>query len=86
MAEEHETVLLSILATLVAGVLMLLGTVAVTGTMSVELFEIYVLPLLMSALALVLFWALLFARHLGRLPLLTRKRAKEGDQPTAKAE
>jgi hypothetical protein len=70
LVDEHKTVLLSILATVLAGVLIFIITVAVSGGISITLFKGYVLPLLMSAFTLAIFWGFLFARHKGKLPFL----------------
>ncbi len=69
-AEEHKTVLLSILGTVLAGVLLFVITIAISGGVSVSLFKSYVLPLFLSAFTLSVFWSILFARYKGKLPIL----------------
>lgn len=68
MADDHKTVLLSILSTLLAAVAVLVATVAVAGGFSVDLFEAYVLPLLVTSFSLSVFAGVLFARNKGKLP------------------
>lgn len=77
MGDEHKTVMISIMATIVAAFVLFLVTVAVSGGVSKALFMSYVLPLLMSAFTLSVFWAFLFARHKGILPILAEEEAKE---------
>lgn len=77
LGEEHKTVMVSILATVVAAIVLLIVTVAVAGHFSTSLFESYVLPLFMSAFTLLVFWAFLFARHKGKLSLLAEEERKE---------
>ena len=77
MADEHKTVLLSILATVVAGSLLFLATVAVGGGISIDLIRGYVLPLFISAFTLTIFWAILYARNKGLLPWLLPEVQKE---------
>ncbi|MDA4135564.1 MAG: hypothetical protein OK449_01020 [Thaumarchaeota archaeon] len=69
MANEHKTVLLSMLATVLAGGLLFLVTVVSAGGISITLFKAYVLPFLMSAFTLSIFWVFLFVRHKGKLPV-----------------
>jgi hypothetical protein len=80
LGDEHKTVALSIIATVVAGFVLFATTVAISGGLSITLFKSYVLPLFMSAFTLSVFWAFLFARHKGRIPLL-----EETDAEKAKA-
>jgi hypothetical protein len=70
LGDEHKTVLLSILGTVLSGVLIFVITIAISGGVSVTLFKSYVLPLFMSAFTLAVFWSILFARHKGKLPFL----------------
>jgi hypothetical protein len=72
MGDEHETVLLSILGTVLAGVMIFLITIAISGGVDVSLFKSYVLPIFMSAFTLSIFWAILFARHKGKLPFFSK--------------
>ena len=62
MPEDHRTVLLSITATVIAG-LVLLGTTVATngGAFSMILFKEYVLPLMISAFTLFVFFVILIA-------------------------
>jgi ABC-type sugar transport system permease subunit len=76
LGDEHKTVMISIIATIVAAFLLFLVTIAVAGGVSTTLFMSYVLPLLMSAFTLSVFWAFLFARHKGILPILAEEEAK----------
>ena len=82
MGNEHNTVMLSILATIVAAFLLFLVTIAVNGGVSATLFMSYVLPLLMSAFTLSVFWAFLFARHKGKLRILPEEEAKDAKDST----
>ena len=87
MGDEHKTVLLSILGTVLSAVLILLVTVAISGGFSSTLFLSYVLPLFMSAFTLLVFWTILFARHKGKLPFLreeTETPKKETSPPPQK--
>ncbi len=59
MPEDHRTVLLSISATLLAGVVILITTTAINGSFSLELFRQYVLPLIISAFTLFMFFLIL---------------------------
>ena len=70
LGDEHKTVLLSILATVLAGVVIFIVTIAVAGGISISLLKSYVLPLFMSAFTLSIFWGFLFARHKGKLSIL----------------
>jgi hypothetical protein len=70
MAEDHKTVLLSIMATIVAGLFMFIGTVVVSGGISIDLIKGYVLPLFISAFTLAVFAGVLYARNKGRIPWL----------------
>lgn len=73
MGDEHKTVMLSIIATLVAGVILFLITTAIAGGFSITYFKSYVLPMFMSAFTLSIFWGFLFARHKGKLPILAEE-------------
>jgi hypothetical protein len=70
MAEDHKTVLLSIFATCVAGLLMFIGTVVVSGGISIDLIKGYVMPLFISAFTLAVFAGVLYARNKGKIPWL----------------
>jgi hypothetical protein len=70
LGDEHQTVLLSILGTLLSALVIFVITIAVSGGVSTTLFRSYVLPLFMSAFTLAIFWGILFARHKGKLPFL----------------
>jgi hypothetical protein len=69
LGDEHQTVLLSILATVLAACFLFLITLGVAGGISISLFKSYVLPFFMSAFTLSIFWVFLFARHKGKLPI-----------------
>jgi hypothetical protein len=71
LGDEHETVLLSILGTVISGVMIFLITIAISDSVSVDLFRSYALPVFMSAFTLTIFWAILFARHKGKLPFFS---------------
>jgi len=77
LADEHKTVLISIIATVLAACLLFLITIGVAGGVSIALFKSYVLPLFMSAFTLTIFWAFLFARHRGKLPILAETEPKD---------
>jgi hypothetical protein len=59
LPEDHRTVLLSISATLLAGVVILVTTIVMNGSFSMELFRQYVLPLIISAFTLFMFFLVL---------------------------
>jgi len=84
LGDEHKTVMLSIIATVVAAVLIFLVTIGISGGVSDALFKSYVLPLFMSAFTLSVFWVLLFARHKGKIPqLLAETAAKDENAPAS---
>ena len=68
MSDEHKTVLLSIFATVLAGFIIFLATVAISGGISITLIKGYVLPLFISAFTLAVFAGVLFAKNKGMLP------------------
>jgi hypothetical protein len=70
LAEDHKTVVLSILATLLAALILLVATIAISGGITIELVKAYVLPLVISAFTLSVFAGVLFARNKGKLPWL----------------
>jgi hypothetical protein len=70
LADDHKTVLLSILATLMAALIILVSTVIISGGVSIDLIRGYVMPLVISAFTLAVFWSILYARHKGKLPWL----------------
>jgi hypothetical protein len=86
LADDHKTVLLSILATLVAACLLFVGTVAIAGGVSVGLFKSYVLPLFMSAFTLAIFWVFLFARNKGKLPILAETAPRKDEMASTAQE
>ncbi len=83
MADDHKTVLLSILSTLLAAVVVLVATVAVAGGFSFDLFEAYVLPLLVTSFSLSVFAGVLFARNKGKIPGFPPDAPR--DEPEAKS-
>jgi len=83
LGDEHKTVMVSIIATVIAAFLVFLVTVAVAGGVSRTLFMSYVLPLLMSAFTLSVFFAFLFARHRGMLPMFEEDE-KDGPEQGSK--
>ena len=70
MAEDHRAILLSILATALAGTGLLIITIAVSGGVSLILIKGYVLPLYISAFTLSIYWIILFSRSKGKFPWL----------------
>ena len=80
MGDEHQTVLLSILGTLLSALVIFVITIAVSGGVSTTLFRSYVLPLFMSAFTLAIFWSILFARHKGKLPFLKEETEPPKDE------
>jgi hypothetical protein len=70
LADDHKTVILSILATLGAALIVFVATVVVSGGISVDLVRGYVLPLVISAFTLSIFAGVLFARNKGKIPWL----------------
>ena len=60
MADEHRVVLISILSTLVAAVIILAVSVALSGGIAIDLVRAYVLPLVISAFTLSVFWCVLY--------------------------
>jgi hypothetical protein len=85
LAEDHRIVLLSIFSTLVAAVVVLIVTVAVSGGVTVALVKSYVLPLVISAFTLAVFWGVLFANSKGKLPFLGLQETKN-EKPAPAAE
>jgi hypothetical protein len=85
MADDHKTVLLSILSTLLAAIVIFIATVAVSGGVSLSLFEAYVLPLLVTSFSLALFAGVLFARNKGKIPGFQPDSASEEKAETSKA-
>ena len=83
LGDEHTTVLLSILGTVVAAGLLFLITVGIAGGISIALFKSYVLPLFMSAFTLSIFWAILYARHKGKLPFLPETEPPKDEKTSA---
>jgi hypothetical protein len=77
--DEHKTVLLSILATLLAAAGTLVATVVVAGGLSAYLIEAYVLPLIVTAFSLGVFAVMLFAHKKGKMPGFPPDEAKPGD-------
>ena len=80
LANDHRTVLLSILATLVAATIVFLATVIVSGGFALDLVRGYVLPLVISAFTLTVFWGILFAQQKGKLPWLAPVESKKDDK------
>jgi hypothetical protein len=76
--------MISILATVLAGILILLITIGVAGGISATLVKSYVLPLFMSAFTLSIFWVFLFARHKGKLPILGDEDSEVNPAPSPK--
>ena len=70
MTEEHKMVLVSIFSTLVAAVIIFIATVAVSGGIAFDLVKGYVLPLIISAFTLTVFWGVLLLRNKGKVPFL----------------
>ena len=85
MADDHKTVLLSIISTLLAAIVVFLATVAVSGGVSVTLVEGYVLPLLVTSFSLALFAGVLFARNKGKIPGFQPESPKEDKAESSKA-
>ncbi len=77
MADEHKTALISLIATIFAGFVLFLVTIAIARGFSSSLVLAYVVPIFMSAFTLLIFWAILFARHKGVLPILQEAESKE---------
>jgi hypothetical protein len=77
--------MISILATILAGILILLITIGVSGGISATLVKSYVLPLFMSAFTLSIFWVFLFARHKGKLPILGDEDSEVSPAPPSAA-
>ncbi|MDA4129487.1 MAG: hypothetical protein OK457_01830 [Thaumarchaeota archaeon] len=64
MPEDHKTVFLSITATVIAGLLILGATIAINGgSFSLILFKQYVLPLIISAFTLFVFFVVLLVNN-----------------------
>ena len=81
MADDHRTVLLSILATLLAAAVIFVVTVAVNGGFSTPLFEAYVMPLVVTAFSLAVFAVILFAHSKGKIPGLSESKEDQGSTP-----
>ena len=63
MTDEHRVVLISILSTLVAAVIIFAVSVALSGGISIDLVRGYVLPLIISAFTLSVFWCVLYVTN-----------------------
>jgi hypothetical protein len=87
LADEHKTVLLSIFATVLAGFIIFLATVAISGGISISLIKGYVLPLFISAFTLAVFAGVLFARNKGMIPGMAQSEPplKEPKEPEKSA-
>jgi hypothetical protein len=83
LGEDHKTVLLSILATLMAALIVFVATVAVSGGVSIELVRGYVLPLVISAFTLSIFAGVLIARNKGIFPWLAEEPTKDDKAKSA---
>ena len=59
LADDRKVVMLSITSTLIAAVFILAATVAVSGGIASDLVRAYVLPLVISAFTLLVFWGVL---------------------------
>ncbi len=70
LADDHKTVLLSIMATVTTGIILFIATIVISGTVSLDLFVKWVLPLFIAALSLGIFFIVLYARNKGKLPWL----------------
>jgi len=72
--DDHKTVALAIGATLSAGLLVLVAIFVIQGgQLSTDLFERFVAPEIISALALTFFFMLLFIRNKSRQRKVRRK-------------
>jgi hypothetical protein len=80
LAEDHKTVLLSIFATLLAALIMFVVTIIVSGGIAIDLVRGYVMPLIISAFTLAVFWSVLFARHKGKLPWLGASESEKDEK------
>jgi hypothetical protein len=85
VADDHKTVVLSILSTLLAAVVVFVATVAFSGGVSLTLFDGYVLPLLVTSFSLAVFAGVLFARNKGKIPGFQPDSAKENEAEAPKA-
>ena len=85
MAEDHRTILLSILATAIAGTALLVLTIAISGKVDIVLIQGYVLPLFISAFTLSVYWIIVFARHKGRFSFLGPAEAAKEEKPAPAA-
>jgi hypothetical protein len=79
LAEDHKTVLLSILATLLAALIMFVATIVISGGIAIDLVRGYVMPLIISAFTLAVFWSVLFAHHKGKIPWLDSAEPKKDE-------
>jgi hypothetical protein len=86
LADEHKTVLLSILATLLAALAIFVTTIAVSGGISAALVESYVLPLLVTAFSLSIFAGVLFAKNKGKVPGFVSEKPEEKSAPQTQDE
>jgi hypothetical protein len=68
LAEDHKTVLLSIFATLLAALVVLVVTIVISGGIQITLIKSYVLPLVLSAFTLAVFAGVLVAHNKGMIP------------------
>jgi hypothetical protein len=70
LSDEHKTVMLSILATLLAALGIFVVTIIISGGIDITLVKAYVLPLVISSFTLTVFWSVVFARNKGKMPWL----------------
>jgi len=83
LAEDHRTILLSILATALAGGTLLVLTIVISGRIDLLLIQGYVLPLFISAFTLSVYWIILFARHKGRFGFLGPAETAKEEKPAS---
>jgi hypothetical protein len=91
LTEDHKMVMVSIFSTLMAAIIIFIATVLVSGGIAFDLVKGYVLPLVISAFTLTVFWGVLLLRNKGKVPFLgspepanvmeTRTTSKSTDKP-----
>lgn len=84
MADEHKTVILSIMGTLISALVIFAATVAITGGIDLTLVKAYVLPLMLSAFSLAIFAGVLVAHQKGKIPGMSPSEPEKDQKPADK--
>jgi pilus assembly protein TadC len=81
LAGDHKVVSICIIAMLVTALAIFIGTVVVSGGISVDLVEAYVLPLIIASFTLLVFVGVLLAHNRGLIPFLDADEPAEDERP-----